>query len=82
MLCRVVTYDNLYKGLLKNSAIKVNKDALCKCEQLKQNDLFSTLKITISDVIIRVHHLTSLAKRVDDIYNRTINNLIIELTET
>lgn len=69
------------KGLLKNSAIKVNKDALCKCEQLKQNDLFSTLKI-ISDVIIRVHNLTSLAKRVDDIYNRTINNLIIELTET
>ena len=69
------------KGLLKNSAIKVNKDALCKCEQLKQNDLFSTLKI-ISDAIIRVHNLTSLAKRVDDIYNRTINNLIIELTET
>ena len=51
-LSRVKSYGNLYCAReFKNSAIKINKDALIEYERLKQNDLFSTLKKnTISDI--------------------------------
>ena len=44
-LSRVDTYDNLYCiEELKNSTIKVNKDALLEFERLKINQLFTTIK--------------------------------------
>ena len=87
-LSRVKTYDNLYCiGEFKESAIKVNKDALLEYERLKENDLFSTLKrciISDNTITILVHNMISLSKHVNDTVSdsRIMNNDIIGLTET
>ena len=45
-------YNALYCiGEFKKSAIKVNKGALLEYERLKQNDLFSTIKKILFQVI-------------------------------
>ena len=85
---RVKTYGNLYCiGKFKKSAIKVNKDTLFEYERLKEADLFSTIKrsaISGETVTVLVHNERSLPRHVDNIVsnNRTINNEIIEFTET
>ena len=87
-LSRVKTYDNIYCiGEFQESAVKVNKDLLLECEHLKQNDLFSTVKInTLCNNIftVLIHNVRLLSKRVDDIVseNRTIKNGIIGFIET
>ena len=49
----VKSYDNLYcAGEFKKSTIKVNRDTLIEYERLKQNDLFSTVKKTLFQMIL------------------------------
>ena len=53
-------------GEFKNSAIKVNEDALLEYERLKQNDLFSAIgRNAISGD--NIHNVRSLPRHVDDI---------------
>ena len=57
-------------GEFKTSSIKVNKNALLQYECLKQNDLFSTIKINIvsgDTVTILVSNVKSLPRHVEDI---------------
>ena len=63
-----------------------SKDTLPKYGHLKLNDLFSTMKSTISDdsVTIVVHNVMSLSKHADNIVsdNKIISNYAIVFTET
>ena len=53
-------------GEFKNSAIKVNEDALLEYERLKQNDLFSAIgRNAISGD--NINNVRSLPRHVDDI---------------
>ena len=60
----------LHRGIKKQPAMKVNKDALLEYECLKPNDLFIRIKKkTISDntLTILVHNARSISKHVNDI---------------
>ena len=61
----------LHRGIKKQPAMKVNKDALLEYECLKPNDLFiyQNKKKTISDntLTILVHNARSISKHVNDI---------------
>ena len=87
-LSKVKTYDILYCiGEFTKSVIQINNNALLEYGQLRQNDLFSTMKrnaISCDTVTVLVHNVRSLPRHVDDIVseNRIINNDIIRFTET
>ena len=74
-LSSVKTYDNLYCiGEIKKSIVKVNKDVLLEYEQLKQNGLFSTVKINAipgDTVTVLVHNVRSFPRHVDYILGET-----------
>lgn len=63
-----------------------SKDTLPKYGHLKLNDLFSTMKSTISDdsVTIVVHNVMSLSKHADNIVsdNKIVSNDAIVFTES
>ena len=65
---REKTYGNPYCiGEFKKSAIMVNNYALLEYECLKQNDLFSTIKINVisgDTVTVLVHNVRSLPRHL------------------
>ena len=75
----------MYRGI-KKSAIIVIEDALLEYGHLKQNDIFSTIKKSISgyEVAFLVDNARSISRNVDDIVsdNRIKHNDIIGFMET